>query len=228
MDPAIRFRSAVAMVGRFPVLAGVDLDAARGEIVLLQGANGAGKTSLLRACAGLLRVVSGQAVVLGHDLVDNPRAVRRQVAMLGHATALYDDLSSEENVRFFLRAAGRPLEAAAGALAAMGLVGRLASGAVGSLSAGQRRRVALAVLLAADADIWLLDEPHAGLDAEHRDLLDTLVRQAAGRGATVVLSSHESGRSVALADRVVTLAGGVATGSVPARAAATTEVVHVA
>ena len=57
MDPVIRFRSAVALVGRFPVLAGVDLDVAAGEIVLLQGANGAGKTSLLRACAGLLRVV---------------------------------------------------------------------------------------------------------------------------------------------------------------------------
>ena len=65
MDPAIRFRSAVALVGRFPVLAGVDLDVARGEIVLLQGANGAGKTSLLRACAGLLRVVAGEAGVLG-------------------------------------------------------------------------------------------------------------------------------------------------------------------
>ncbi len=108
MDPVIRFRSAVALVGRFPVLAGVDLDVAQGEIVLLQGANGAGKTSLLRACAGLLRVASGEATVLGADLVADPRAVRRRVGLLGHATALYDDLSAAENVRFAVRAAGGP------------------------------------------------------------------------------------------------------------------------
>ena len=83
MDLTIHFRNAVALVGRFPVLAGVDLDVARGEIVLLQGANGAGKTSLLRACAGLLRVVAGEAVVLGEDLVRDPRAVRRRVGLLG-------------------------------------------------------------------------------------------------------------------------------------------------
>src|SRR5277367_6277207 len=110
MDPVIRFRSAVALVGRFPVLAGVDLDVAQGEIVLLQGPNGAGKTSILRACAGLLRVASGEAWVLGEDLVANPRAVRRRVGMLGHATGLYDDLSVLDNVRFAVRAAGGRLD----------------------------------------------------------------------------------------------------------------------
>src|ERR1700761_1105958 len=105
-DPVIHLRGAVALVGRFPVLAGVDLDVARGEILLLQGANGAGKTSILRAAAGLLRVVSGEAVVLGADLVETPRAVRRRVGLLGHATALYDDLSVADNVRFAVKAAG--------------------------------------------------------------------------------------------------------------------------
>src|ERR1700760_725918 len=106
MDLAIRFRSAVALVGRFPVLAGVDLDVARGEIVLLEGANGAGKTSILRAAAGLLRVVSGQAEVLGADLIADPRAVRRRVGLLGYATALYDELNVADNVRFAVRASG--------------------------------------------------------------------------------------------------------------------------
>ena len=106
MDLAIRFRSAVALLGGFPVLAGVDLDVAEGEVVLLQGANGAGKTSLLRACAGLLPIVSGTAEVLGHDLVTDRRGVRRDIGLLGHATALYDDLSVEDNVRFAVRAAG--------------------------------------------------------------------------------------------------------------------------
>ncbi len=105
MAAAVRFRSAVALLGEFPVLAGADLDVETGEIVLLQGANGAGKTSLLRACAGLLAVVSGTAEVLGCDLMVDRRAVRRRVGLLGHATRLYDDLTVEDNVRFAVRAA---------------------------------------------------------------------------------------------------------------------------
>ena len=89
MDQVIRFRSAVALAGRFPVLAGVDLDVARGDVMLLRGANGAGKTSLLRACAGLVRVVAGEASVLGHDLIQDQRAVRRQIGLVGHQTGLY-------------------------------------------------------------------------------------------------------------------------------------------
>jgi heme ABC exporter ATP-binding subunit CcmA len=218
MDPVIRFRSAVALVGRFPVLAGVDLDVARGEIVLLQGPNGAGKTSILRACAGLLRVAAGEAWVLGEDLVANPRAVRRRVGMLGHATGLYDDLSVVDNVRFAVRAAGGRVDAVGLALERLGLDGRLPKTPVHALSAGQRRRTALAVLVARDPELWLLDEPHAGLDAEHRDQLDALVRDAVSRGATVVLASHEHDRAGALAGRSITVAGGMA-GAEPTRPA---------
>jgi heme ABC exporter ATP-binding subunit CcmA len=208
MEEVIRFRAAVALAGRFPVLAGVDLEVAAGEVVLLRGANGAGKTSLLRACAGLLRVVSGEARVLGADLVADPRAIRRRVGLLGHQSALYDDLSAAANLRFALEASRRPQEAAGPALEHLGLTGRLASTPVGALSAGQRRRVALAVLVARDPELWLMDEPHAGLDADHRDLLDELVSGAAARGRTVVLASHEAERALPLAGRVVTVAGG--------------------
>lgn len=209
IGPAIRFRSAVALVGRFPVLAGVDFDVDRGEIVLLQGPNGAGKTSLLRACAGLLPVVRGSAEVLGADLIVDPRAVRRKVGLLGHAAALYDDLRVRENVRFAVRAAGGRPATVDPALEMLGLTGRLVDTAVGGLSAGQRRRVALAILVARDPELWLLDEPHAGLDAEHRDLLDGVVRAAVEKGATVVLASHERDRAHALAGRVVEVAGGI-------------------
>lgn len=217
IGPAIRFRSAVALVGRFPVLAGVDLDVARGGVVLLKGANGAGKTSLLRACAGLLRVVSGAAEVLGADLVADPRAARRHTGLYGHNTALYDDLSVNDNVRFAVRAARGDVGRVDGALERLSLTGRLRQAPVSSLSAGQRRRTALAALVARDPALWLLDEPHAGLDAEHRDLLDSLIRDAAHRGTTVVLASHEHDRAHLLADRVVTVAGGmVVVGSAPA------------
>ena len=208
MTTAIRLRSAVALLGRFPALAGVDLDVTRGEIVLLQGPNGAGKTSLLRVCAGLLPVSSGQAEVLGHDLTVDRRSLRRRVGLLGQSGCLYDDLTVEDNVRFAVRAAGGDARAVGPALDRLGLEGRLRSAPVGRLSTGQRRRVAVATLVARAPELWLLDEPHGGLDAEARDLVDALAREAAASGATVVFASHELDRAAALAGRVVTIAGG--------------------
>lgn len=209
MALAIRFRSAVALLGRFPALAGVDLDVAEGEIVHLRGANGAGKTSLLRACAGLLPVVDGEAHVLGVDVRRDRRAVRRRVGLLGHTGFLYDDLTVEDNVRFAVRAAGLDGSQVAPALTRLGLDGRLRSVAAGRLSTGQRRRTALAVVLARGAELWLLDEPHAGLDAQGRDLVDGIVRDAAAAGAAVVLASHEVDRAEPLATRTLVMAGGV-------------------
>jgi heme ABC exporter ATP-binding subunit CcmA len=206
-------------------LAGANLDVHRGEVVLLQGANGAGKTSVLRCCAGLLPIVSGRAEVLGCDLTADRRAVRRRVGLLGHATALYDDLTVEDNVRFAVRAARASTAAVEPALACLGLAGRLRTVSVGRLSAGQRRRTALAALVARQPELWLLDEPHAGLDAEHRDLLDDLIRQATAGGAAVLMASHERDRASTLADRSYTMAGGLvmaARPNDPAGAAAAT------
>lgn len=211
MALAVRFRSAVALAGSYPVLAGVDLDVAVGEVVLLRGANGAGKTSVLRACAGLLPIAGGEGEVLGTDLYTGDiRKLRRRVGLLGHATGLYDELTVEDNVRFAVRAARKPNKQVGEALGKLGLDGRLRGVQVARLSAGQRRRVAIASLVARDPELWLLDEPHAGLDADHRDLLDGLVRDAASRGGTILFASHEADRARGLAGRVVTIAGGAA------------------
>jgi heme ABC exporter ATP-binding subunit CcmA len=204
MDPAVSLRAAVALLGRFPALAGVDLDVAPGEVVHLQGPNGAGKTSLLRACAGLLAITSGHAVVLGHDLTRDRRAVRRHVGLLGHAGFLYDDLTVEDNVRFAVRAAGGPTDVIDATLQRLGLHTRLRDVAVGRLSTGQRRRTALAVVLAREPRLLLLDEPHAGLDADGRALVDDVMRVAAADGVAVIAASHEE----LVADRVLTMAGG--------------------
>jgi heme ABC exporter ATP-binding subunit CcmA len=210
MDPVVRLRAAVALVGRFPVLAGADLVVERGEIVLLRGANGAGKTSLLRLCCGLLPIASGEASVLGHDLSvpADRRTLRRRVGLLGHATGLYDDLTVLENVRFWGRAAGARDDDVAAAMTRLGLDGRLAGVAVSRLSAGQRRRTSLACLVARRPELWLLDEPHAGLDQAGRDEVDGLLRAAVAAGATVVLASHELDRAASVATRVVEIAGG--------------------
>ena len=208
MAPVVQFRAAVALAGRFPALAGVDLSVETGEVVLVLGANGAGKTSLLRACAGLLPVTSGEALVFGIDLTTDHTAVRRHVGLLGHAAPLYDELSAAENVRFAVRALGLPVATGDAALDRLGLVGRLRTTPTGRLSAGQRRRVALAALVARRPALWLLDEPHAGLDAPARALLGDLIGEAVADGAAVLLSSHEPELAVPLSDRVVTMSGG--------------------
>jgi heme ABC exporter ATP-binding subunit CcmA len=208
MPSAVVLRSAVALTSRFPALAGADLTVDAGEVVVLEGANGAGKTSLLRVCAGLLPLTSGEALILGRDIRRDPGTLRRRIGMLGHYAALYDDLTVLENLRFAVRAAGGSVATVAPALDRMGLAGRIERTAVGRLSAGQRRRVALAVLVARQPELWLLDEPHAALDAGARGLLGELVTEAARAGATVLLASHEPEASLPLADRVVTLAGG--------------------
>jgi heme ABC exporter ATP-binding subunit CcmA len=215
MPPVVHLRAAVALAGRFPALAGVDFSLGQGEVAVVIGANGAGKTSLLRACAGLLPVTSGEATVLGVDLTTDHTSVRRYVGLLGHAAPLYDDLSAAENVRFSVRALGLPTARADEALERLGLTGRLRSTPAGRLSAGQRRRAALAALVARRPALWLLDEPHAGLDAPTRTLLGQLIADAVADGASVLLSSHEPQLSVPLADRVVTMGGGRVTGEEP-------------
>jgi len=104
---AVRLRSAVCLLGRYPALAGVDLDVEEGEVVLVSGANGAGKTTLLRAIAGLVPLHSGTAEVLGHDLGRDRRGARRLLSLVGHETFCYEDLTVAENLRFAARAAAR-------------------------------------------------------------------------------------------------------------------------
>lgn len=207
-EPIVELHDVVALLGRFPALSGVDLRVHGGEIVLVQGPNGAGKTSLLRVCAALLPIERGVGRIDGHDLTSSRAAVRRSVGYLGHESGLYDELTVRDNVRFWTRANGVAAADADAAMVDLGLHDRLAGIAVARLSAGQRRRVALAVLLARRPRVWLLDEPHATLDEQARDLLDTLVRRAAAGGAAVVVASHDLDRAAALAHRSVVLAGG--------------------
>jgi len=207
-DVAVELVDAVAVLGGFPVLAGADMRVERGEIVLLQGPNGAGKTSLLRLCAGLLPIERGTGRVFGLDLARERSAIRPRVGLLGHHNGLYRDLTVTENVRFWGATVGATDDEIIGAMRRLGVADRLADVVVAKLSAGQKRRTALACLVARRAQLWLLDEPHAGLDADGRDELDATLRQAAASGATVVVASHELERAGSLADRVLEVVGG--------------------
>ena len=121
---------------------------------------------------------------------------------------MYDDLTVADNVRFWARACGAAPSEADAAMHALGVDGRLADVTVAKLSAGQRRRASIAAMVARRPELWLLDEPHAGLDASARDVIDDLVRAAAAAGATILIASHELERASALATNVIHLAGG--------------------
>jgi heme ABC exporter ATP-binding subunit CcmA len=207
-DVIVDLVDAVAVLGSFPALAGATLSVRRGEIVLLRGPNGAGKTTLLRLCAGLVPLERGQGRILGVDLVHDRELVRHRVGMIGHNNGLYSDLTVAENVRFWGRTVGASTAEVDAALHRMGLDGRLANLPISRLSAGQKRRTALAGLVARRAELWLLDEPHAGLDAAGRDELDQVLKLAAAAGATVMVASHELERASQLATRQVEVVAG--------------------
>ena len=207
-DVVVDLVDAVAVLGSFPALAGATLIVRRGEIVLLRGPNGAGKTTLLRLCAGLVPLERGQGRILGVDLVHDRELVRHRVGMIGHNNGLYSDLTVAENVRFWGRTVGASTAEVDAALHRMGLDGRLANLPISRLSAGQKRRTALAGLVARRAELWLLDEPHAGLDAAGRDELDQVLKLAAAAGATVMVASHELERASQLATRQVEVVAG--------------------
>jgi len=209
-DVVVDLVDAVAVLGSFPALAGATLSVRRGEIVLLRGPNGAGKTTLLRLCAGLVPLERGQGRILGVDLVRDRELVRHRVGMIGHNNGLYSDLTVTENVRFWGRTVGASTSEVDAALHRMGLDGRLANLLISRLSAGQKRRTALAGLVARRAELWLLDEPHAGLDAAGRDELDQVLKLAAAAGATVMVASHELERASQLATRQVEVVAGQA------------------
>lgn len=206
--PVVVLDDAVAVLGRFPALAGVSLTVRQGEIAWLRGPNGAGKTTLLRLCAGLLPLARGTGRVLGCDLATERDRLRPLVGVLGHRNGLYLDLTVAENVAFWGETVGASAREVATALERLGLADRLASLPVRRLSAGQQRRTAIACLIARRAELWLLDEPHAGLDAAGRNDVDALLRQAAASGATVMLASHEYERAGPLATAVFDVSGG--------------------
>lgn len=206
----VRLDGAISVVNQFPALAGLDLEIAEGEIVLIKGPNGAGKSTLLRLCAGLASLNGGRGTVLDFDLADTDqrRRLRRQTGLLAHETYLYDELTVEENISFWAEANRVDPETIEPVLDRLELGDRLRSVRVSDLSAGQRRRTSLAVMICRRPRLWLLDEPHGGLDAAGRDLVDDLIGHAVRFGATVLLASHDLERATSVATRTVSLAGG--------------------
>lgn len=185
---------------------------AGGEALVLVGRNGAGKSSLLRILAGLLMPAAGRITWDGADIIEDTDSYRTRVRYVGHADAVKPALSTAENLHTWAVLWGGRAAAAARARAALAHFGieRLADIPGRWLSAGQRRRVALARLLLAPAPLWLLDEPRTALDADASVLLDQAVERHRAAGGMVVMALHEGARPPAA--RILDL-GGAPSGS---------------
>ena len=212
----VKLEGLVALLEGFPALTGVDLAVSAGEIVFVKGPNGAGKTTLLHLCAGLIQPKEGKGQILGHDLSSERTAIRKKVGLLSHSSGLYRDLTVLENITFWTQIAGVEKSEIdsriSWALERMELDNKLQNQKSRSLSVGQKRRASLAVFIVRRPDLWLMDEPHAGLDQEGRQVVDDLIEESVRAGATVIVASHDLERVLNLATRVVTLSGGAVIG----------------
>jgi heme exporter protein A len=171
-----------------PIFGPLDFVLQSGEVVLIEGDNGAGKTTLLRVLSGLLEPTSGAVLLDGAPLT--LAKLSHQVALLGHQPGLKGDLSANENLRFAAGLGGvRAGISPTTALAGVGLEG-FADVPTRQLSAGQKKRVALARVLLAPVGLWLLDEPYANLDLEGIKLVNRLLESHARRGGAALITSH--------------------------------------
>jgi len=189
-EPTLEVENLHLWRGDRHVLRGVRFALAPGECLQVRGANGAGKTSLLRTLCGLMYPEEGRVLFDGKDVRVDLRTFHSKLAYLGHEPALKADLTARENLLYWIgirrRLSGAALDAALGRVGAEGWCDRL----VRTLSAGQRRRVALAGIALLVVPLWLLDEPTAHLDTQGQELVATLIAEQLARGGMVVTALH--------------------------------------
>lgn len=210
---SLRATGITKLFGETVALWDVDLDAQSAALIAIRGANGSGKSTLLRVLAGVATPTRGRIAWTTTDPGSRPR-----VALVGHATHLFDELTALENVELAARLARRDRAVAVELLGELG-VGRDGARRAGGLSAGTRRRVALARALATDPDVLLVDEPFAGLDEASADLVGRVLARSREAGRLLVVATHDDARSRSIATRTLWLVEG-RMGSEPDHAAA--------
>jgi heme exporter protein A len=205
----IKVSGLVKSFGPTVALRGVNLSVPDGQFVTLVGPNGAGKTTLLRILATLSRPTSGAVKIGAHELPKNAEEARRGIGLVSHQTLLYGDLSAEENLRFY----GRMYDVAdldariTQVLEMVGLAHRRRD-PVRTFSRGMQQRLAIARAVLHRPSLMLLDEPYTGLDQDAAARLEAIMSSVGTDGRTVVMTTHDLERGLAVADRVVILAKG--------------------
>jgi heme exporter protein A len=174
------------------LFSGLSFKLSAGELLHVQGANGSGKTSLLRTLCGFMMPPAGVVKWRGQDIRELDGEYHSAVVYLGHLNAIKDELNALENLRISAGLAGHALDEkeALAALRRMGLRGRETL-PVKVLSQGQRRRAALARLLVGNAPLWILDEPLTALDVSAVGLMQELISEHLARGGMVIYTTHQ-------------------------------------
>jgi len=196
----------------WPVLWDLDLSVPWGESLALFGANGVGKTTLLRILSTSVRPDAGTVRVAGRDLLHQTSEARRRIGVVGHRSFLYEDLTTRENLVYYARLYGvsdREAQVKA-ALERVGLSSR-AGHRVRALSNGMQKRASIARAILHQPDVLLLDEPEAGLDRESRQMLGDLLAEWTAEGRSVAFTTHDIELGLAWGHRAAVLSGGCVT-----------------
>ena len=206
---AVRAQGLEKSFGDWPVLWDLDLTVRWGEVLVLFGPNGVGKTTLLRILSTQVKPDAGTLLVAGYGQRRHPEAVRRRVGVVGHQTFLYQDLTCRENLVHYGRLYG--LEdhhpRVAEALSRVGLANR-ADRLVRTLSNGMQKRLSIARATLHRPQLLLLDEPEAGLDRESVEILKALLEEWTEAGRSVVMITHDAGLGLSWAHRAAVLRSG--------------------
>jgi heme exporter protein A len=192
--------------GRRWALTHVSCEVASGESWMLLGHNGSGKSTLLRCIATAQKIHFGEIRFAGQDLWAHRSELRGRIAVLGHAPALYDDLSAGENLRVWAKLGGHTLDVDA-MLTRVG-IDPARRDPVRTFSAGMRRRVAIARMLIKRPDLVLLDEPFTALDPAGREWLLGVIRELRAQGATLMMATHLPQVAREVADQALILEAG--------------------
>ena len=205
----IRIQKIVKAFGHRPVLRGISLHIKEGDFVTLMGANGAGKTTLLHLVANLSKPTAGDIFINDYRLADAASELRRFIGMVSHKTLLYDDLTAEQNLRFYAQMYDVP-QAADRIKTVLNQVGLLqrSSDPVRTYSRGMQQRLAIARAILHNPPILLLDEPDTGLDQHAADMLSDLLSAVDISQRTILMTTHNLERGLSLGNRVVILAKG--------------------
>ncbi len=203
----IRFEGLTKRFGTQVAVDRLDLSVSRGEVVALLGPNGSGKTTSLKAAAGLVWPTSGRVLVGEPGTSTAEPAARRLISFLPQRVAFPEALTGNDVVEFYRRLRGAPAGSGRAALDAAQLNGASLR-AIGTYSGGMTQRLGLAVATLADAQAFLLDEPTSSLDSEGMCAFYGLVDRWRREGRAVLFSSHQMGDAERLADRIAILVGG--------------------
>jgi heme exporter protein A len=205
----IRVENLVKSFGPRTALAGVGFSVGAGEFVTMVGPNGAGKTTLLRILATLTRPTSGTLRIAGLNPAKAGEEVRRRIGFLSHRTLLYNDLTAEQNLRFYAQL--HDLDGGAARiddlLERVGLAARRHD-LVRTFSRGMQQRLSVARAVLHGPQLLLLDEPYTGLDPNAAQVLTDLLTGLAGEGCSVLLTTHNLERGLAAGQRAMVLARG--------------------